>query len=240
MLSQVNTDWKPILQNIMLDFPELESKIEKERKDYDGLADIYPPPSQVMTAFNLCPISNLKVVIIGQDPYHQPKQAHGLAFSVNPGIKIPPSLRNIFLEIQQNYQLSPNLPSSGDLSYLASQGVLLLNTTLTVRQSNPNSHVKIWKGFTQKIIDYITSNHKDIIFMLWGNNAKALLKKIPESLIKKNNHYILSSVHPSPLSANRGGWFGKELFLKANIKLEEYQKTTINWVSPNYSNSESD
>jgi uracil-DNA glycosylase len=224
----------------MLDFPELESKIEKERKDYDGLADIYPPPSQVMEAFNLCPISNLKVVIIGQDPYHQPKQAHGLAFSVNPGIKIPPSLRNIFLEIQQNYQLSPNLPSSGDLSYLASQGVLLLNTTLTVRQSKPNSHVKIWKGFTQKIIDYITSNHKDIIFMLWGNNAKALLKKVPDSLIKKNNHYILSSVHPSPLSANRGGWFGKELFLKANIKLEEYQKTTINWVSPNYSDSKSD
>jgi uracil-DNA glycosylase len=232
MLSYVKTDWKPILQNIMLEFPHLESNINEERNNYEGLAEIYPKTSEVMEAFNLCPISKLKVVIIGQDPYHQPNQAHGLAFSVNSGIKIPPSLRNIFLEIQQNYNLSSNLPTSGNLSYLATQGVLLLNTTLTVRQSKPNSHVKLWKGFTQKIIDYILTHLDNIIFMVWGNNAKALLNKKPESLLLK--HHILSSVHPSPLSANRGGWFGKELFIQANKKLEEYQKTPIHWISPDY------
>lgn len=232
MLSYVKSDWNPILQNIIQEYPNLESNISEERNNYKDLGKIYPKSSEVLEAFNLCPISKLKVVIIGQDPYHQPNQAHGLAFSVNDGIKIPPSLRNIFIEIQNNYNLPAILPKSGNLSYLATQGVLLLNTTLTVRQSKPNSHVKIWKGFTEKIIDYILSNLSNIIFMVWGNNAKSLLHKKPTSLLHK--HHILSSVHPSPLSANRGGWFGKQLFLQANKKLEEYDKTPINWISPYY------
>ena len=224
MLSHISNDWKPILEKIMLEFPELEEKLDAERETYNGLAEIYPPADKIFHAFQLCSLENLKIVIIGQDPYHQPNQAQGLAFSVNAGIKIPPSLKNIFKEIQNDYPDLGEMPDSGDLTYLATQGILLLNTTLTVRQSKPNSHFKLWKGFTQLVIDYILENKKDIIFMLWGNNAKALLDKKDSS-----NHHIFTAVHPSPLSANRGGWFGQNMFQKVNSKLKELNQNEILW-----------
>ena len=226
MLEHVTNNWKPILENILEKFPDLEEKLEQERQDFDGLAEIYPEPSNIFRAFQLCPPEKLKIIIIGQDPYHQPNQAHGLAFSVLEGTKSPPSLKNIFKEIQNNYPEIDTPPKSGDLTYLAEQGILLLNTTLTVRQSKPNSHFKLWKGFTEMVIDYVLENKKDIIFMLWGNTAKTLLsKKI------LTNHHLYTSTHPSPLSANRGGWFGENMFRKVNQKLKDLSQDEIIWYS---------
>ena len=227
MLESISTNWKSILENILLDFPDLSKKLDQERELYQGLSEIYPPPDLIFNAFKYFNTSQLKIVIIGQDPYHQPNQAQGLAFSVNPGIKIPPSLQNIFKEIDNCYHREYQPRKSGNLTSWAKQGILLLNTTLTVRQSKPNSHVKLWKGFTQKIIDYILKEHSDVIFMLWGNNAKSLFSKTNASYLEK--HHIYQAVHPSPLSANRGGWFHQNMFSEVNKKLLELGKTEINW-----------
>lgn len=228
MLDLLNNDWKPILQKIMLDYPKLENTLQQERSDFEDILEIYPPDCDIFRAFQLCSYQDLKIIIIGQDPYHQPNQAQGLAFSVNKGIKIPPSLQNIFKEIKNDLGESEYTFKSGDLTSWASQGVLLLNTTLTVRQGKPNSHLKLWHGFTQKIVDYVLANRKDVILMLWGNNAKNLIKKTPASIIQK--HHIFTSTHPSPLSANRGGWFGKKMFSSANQKLLELGKEEIKWL----------
>lgn len=228
MLEHVTNDWHPILQKIMLDYPELGSKLNQEREDFQDILEIYPVTENIFSAFQLCSLADLKIIIIGQDPYHQPKQAQGLAFSVNPGIPIPPSLKNIFKEIKSDLQ-KPNYEiKSGDLRYLAQQGILLLNTTLTVRQGKPNSHLQLWKGFTKKIIDYILEEKKDIILMLWGNNAKNLIAKKKSTILEK--HHIFKSTHPSPLSANRGGWFGVKMFSRVNQKLKELGKEPINWL----------
>jgi uracil-DNA glycosylase len=226
MLAELSTNWKPILESILSEYPDLDSKLEQERESSEGLAEIYPPPQKIFEAFNYFPTSELKIVIIGQDPYHQPNQAHGLAFSVNDSIKIPPSLQNIFKEIDNSFEREYQSRDSGNLTFWAKQGILLLNTTLTVRQSKPNSHVKIWKGFTQKIIDYILEEQENIIFMLWGNNAKSLVSGKGKILEK---HHIYQSVHPSPLSANRGGWFHQKMFAKVNQKLLELGKVEIKW-----------
>ena len=214
-------------ENYGKSYPELESKLNQEREDFQDLLDIYPAKKDIFRAFQLCPLENLKIIIIGQDPYHQPKQAQGLAFSVNSNVAIPPSLQNIFKEIKSDLQ-KPNVKiESGDLSYLAKQGILLLNTTLTVRQGKPNSHLKLWKGFTKKIVNYILEEKKDIIFMLWGNNAKSLVSKNPSQILEK--HHIFKSTHPSPLSANRGGWFGVKMFSKVNQKLKEIKNQLIGY-----------
>ena len=225
LTNSVNTNWKSILQNILNDFPTLENDLEKEEELFEGLAEIYPPKQLIFNAFNHFNIEDLKVVIIGQDPYHQPNQANGLAFSVQDGIKIPPSLINIFKEICTNLEIPYNKPNSGNLTYLAKQGVLLLNNTFTVRQSKPNSHLKIWKGFSDRIIDYILENKKDVIFMLWGGNAKKIIEKKDMS-----NHHVFKSNHPSPLSANRGGWFNLNMFNDVNVKLRELEKEEIKWL----------
>tara|TARA_B100000123_G_scaffold88666_1_gene64354 strand:+ start:4116 stop:4790 length:675 start_codon:yes stop_codon:yes gene_type:complete len=222
LTDSICTNWKPVLQDILLNFSNLENDIEEI---FLGSKDIYPPKHLIFNAFNHFNIKDLKVIIIGQDPYHQPNQANGLAFSVQDGIKIPPSLINIFKEICNNLDISFSKPDSGDLTYLADQGILLLNNTLTVEKSKPNSHLKIWKGFTEKIIDYILENEKDIIFMLWGGNAKKILEKKDTS-----NHYIYKSNHPSPLSANRGGWFNLNMFNEVNLKLKELNKEEIKWL----------
>ena len=226
-LQNINTDWKEIITKILNSekLGSIEEKLSEEYEKFEGLSEIYPKKELIFNAFNYFNFKDLKVVIIGQDPYHQPNQANGLCFSVNDNIKIPPSLKNIFKEIYSNYNLElPNL-TNGNLEYLAKQGVLLLNNTLTVRQSTPNSHLQIWKGFSNEIINYILQNNNNIVFLLWGNNAKKILKNKD---IK--NNYILEAHHPSPLSANKGGWFGNQHFTKTNDILEKYNKEKLTWI----------
>lgn len=181
---------------------------------------IYPPKGQIFNAFSFMKPSEVKVVIIGQDPYHQPGQAHGLSFSVNQGVKIPPSLRNIFKEIHSEFA-SEVLSHNGDLSRWAKQGVLLLNATLTVEYNKAGSHQKIgWEQFTDSVITQLSASQEGIVFILWGAFAR---KKA--NLIDSTKHTILQGAHPSPLSANRGGFFGKNYFIDTNRILN----IPINW-----------
>ena len=184
----------------------------------------YPKGSLIFSALNNCEFEKVKLVILGQDPYHNPNQANGLAFSVPENITHPPSLVNIFKEIQQD--LNTSYPVSGDLMNWVNQGVLLLNSTLTVRKNRPGSHQnKGWEDFTDEIINMISLKKKNIVFLLWGNYAKKKSK-----LIDQNKHLILSSGHPSPLSANRGYWFGNKHFSKANQYLKKNNIVEIKWV----------
>jgi uracil-DNA glycosylase len=183
----------------------------------------YPPGKQVFAAFDHCPFDVVKVVLIGQDPYHGPRQANGLCFSVNDGVALPPSLQNIFKEIQQDLGLE--IPKSGNLERWAKQGVLLLNATLTVQQGVPGSHQnKGWERFTDAVIRKISDEHKGIVFLLWGSFAKSKSR-----IIDSGKHYILQSGHPSPMSANKGHWFGNKHFSKTNNYLQGLNKETINW-----------
>lgn len=183
---------------------------------------IYPPGKLIFNAFEHCSYEETKVVIIGQDPYHGPGQANGLCFSVNDGVKHPPSLRNIFKEIQAD--LGKEIPQSGNLERWAAQGVLLLNATLTVRAQTPGSHQKKgWEEFTDAVIRKITDGKENVVFILWGAYAQ---KK--GSFINKDKHCVLQSAHPSPFSADRG-FFGNKHFSKANAYLKEKSKTPIEW-----------
>jgi len=183
----------------------------------------YPPGKQIFTAFDWCPFDNLKVVIIGQDPYHGPGQAHGLCFSVNEGISHPPSLINIFKEIETD--LGIPYPKSGNLEHWAKQGVLLLNATLTVRAHQAGSHQnKGWEIFTDQVIKTISDIKNNVVFLLWGGFAKQKTK-----LIDAERHNILTSGHPSPLSANKGYWFGNKHFSKTNFLLEQAGQVPIVW-----------
>lgn len=183
---------------------------------------IYPDFDLIFNAFNLTPFNDLKVVVIGQDPYHGVGQANGLSFSVNKGIKIPPSLKNIYKEL--NSDIGLDIPSHGDLTSWAKQGVLLLNSTLTVKKGQPASHQKKgWEIFTDNCIKVISEEKSNVVFMLWGNFAKE-----KERLINTSKHLVLKSVHPSPFSA-RNGFFGCEHFSKANNFLEETGQLKIDW-----------
>lgn len=183
----------------------------------------YPPGKLIFNAFNLCPFDKVKVVIIGQDPYHEPGQAHGLSFSVNDGVPFPPSLINIFKEIHDD--IGTPMPASGNLTRWAEQGVLLLNATLTVRAHHAASHQrKGWEEFTDAAIKALNAHRDNLVFILWGGYARS---KAP--LIDSSRHLILQSVHPSPLSANRGGWFGNHHFSRANLYLREHGKEEIEW-----------
>ncbi len=183
---------------------------------------IYPPESAIFNAFKMIPFNQYKVVIIGQDPYHGLNQANGLAFSVNRGQKIPASLRNIYKELHND--ISVEIPIHGDLTPWANQGVLLLNTVLTVETSLPGSHQKKgWEEFTDAIISEISKELTNIVFLLWGNYAKS-----KKPLIDGNKHLILEANHPSPLSASRG-FFGCKHFSKTNLYLTEHGKSPINW-----------
>ncbi len=183
----------------------------------------YPPGKLIFNAFNLCPFDKVKVVIIGQDPYHEPGQAHGLSFSVNDGVPFPPSLINIFKEIHDD--IGTPMPASGNLTRWAEQGVLLLNATLTVRAHQAASHQrKGWEEFTDAAIKALNAHRDNLVFILWGGYARS---KAP--LIDSSRHLILQSVHPSPLSANRGGWFGNHHFSRANLYLREHGKKEIEW-----------
>ncbi|MFD0962419.1 uracil-DNA glycosylase [Pseudofulvibacter geojedonensis] len=183
----------------------------------------YPPMNEVFNAFKYCELSNLRVVILGQDPYHGKGQANGLCFSVNNGVKHPPSLVNILKELSSDYNTM--YPASGNLVQWAKQGVLLLNATLTVRESEAGSHQnKGWEEFTDNVIQLISDYKEGVVFLLWGGYAKKKAK-----IIDKNKHVVLTSGHPSPLSANRGYWFGNQHFSKTNTVLLENNKETINW-----------
>jgi uracil-DNA glycosylase len=201
--------------------PYFEKLIEFVKSEYARHV-VYPPGKSIFNAFDLCPFSSVKVVIIGQDPYHGPGQAHGLCFSVNDGVPFPPSLRNIFKEIQND--LSIPVPSSGNLERWAKQGVLLLNATLTVRADQPGSHQKMgWETFTDAAIKKLSAKHNHLVFLLWG--AYAQRKK---ELIDTSRHLVLESVHPSPLSASRG-FFGNNHFSRTNAYLATNGKTPITW-----------
>lgn len=183
---------------------------------------IYPPGKLIFNAFNQCHYDNLKVVILGQDPYHGPDQAHGLCFSVNDGLKFPPSLRNIFKELNQD--VGKAIPENGNLTAWAQQGVLLLNATLTVRAHEAGSHQKKgWEQFTDSVIQKINAEKENVVFILWGNYAIGKNK-----FIDQNKHFVLSSVHPSPLSASRG-FFGNHHFSRTNDFLSEKGMAPINW-----------
>lgn len=191
-------------------------------KEYNSGQAVYPPADDIFNAFHFTPLSKVKVVILGQDPYHEPNQAHGLSFSVKPGVKIPPSLVNIYKELQDDLGLK--IPNNGFLKKWADQGVMLLNTVLTVRAHEANSHKNIgWEEFTDAAIRILNQENHPIVFMLWG--APAGKKK---AMLNNPNHLILTAPHPSPLSAHRG-FFGCKHFSKANEFLIAHGETPIDW-----------
>jgi uracil-DNA glycosylase len=199
-------------------FAQLKEFLLAEKKQYR----IFPPGSQIFNAFNFTPFDAVKVVILGQDPYHGPGQAHGLSFSVPPGIKQPPSLQNIFKEIHNDLGLP--IPREGNLENWARQGVLLLNATLTVRASQAGSHQnKGWELFTNAAIKKLSDEKENLVFLLWGNYAIA-----KQSLIDGARHCVLTSPHPSPFSVHRG-FFGNRHFSKTNQYLKEKGKAAIDW-----------
>lgn len=222
---------KLTIQNDWLDFYNCEKKkkyfqdlvlfLEKEYVTYYPDLEIFPKQENIYNILNLVSLQNIKVVIIGQDPYHKKGQANGLCFSVPNNIKVPPSLCNIHKEILSDLNIDNT--GIGDLTPWANQGVFLLNTSLTVREHCPNSHSKYWKPFTQNLISYISNYSENNVFILWGNNAKK-----NKHLIDNKKHLILESNHPSPLSAYRG-FFGCKHFSKCNNYLKKYGKKEINW-----------
>lgn len=217
----ITASWNRILQAEFEKeyYQNLLAFLEEEYSEHE----VFPPKNQVYNAFNITTFENVKVVVVGQDPYHDVNQAHGLCFSVNEGIKLPPSLVNIFKE--QKEDLGLEIPFSGKLTSWAEQGVLLLNATLTVRAHQAGSHQKKgWETFTDEVIKIISKEKKDVIFLLWGGFAK---KKA--SLIDAEKHHILTSGHPSPLSANRGHWFGNKHFSKVNEILKSIGEKEIDW-----------
>lgn len=216
---EIHESWKKVLSEQFAApyFSELKSFLVAEKKKHI----VYPPGNQIFSAFNRTPFDKLKVVIIGQDPYHGPGQANGLCFSVSPGIRKPPSLVNIFKELQND--LGIPIPQDGNLEPWADQGVLLLNATLTVRAAMAGSHQKKgWEQFTDAVIKAVSDNKKGIVFLLWGNFAQTKAE-----LIDKNKHFILTAAHPSPLA--RGAFFGCKHFSKTNKLLEHQGILPIDW-----------
>ncbi|WP_304942597.1 uracil-DNA glycosylase [Vallitalea guaymasensis] len=213
-------DWQELL-NDEFDkeyYKKLRHQLKNEYSNYT----IYPDMYDIFNALHYTSYEDVKVVILGQDPYHGPNQAHGLSFSVKKGVRIPPSLVNIYKEL--NNDLGCKIPSHGNLTKWAKQGILLLNASLTVRASKPSSHSKIgWQIFTDKIISLLNEREEPVVFILWGNYAIS-----KEKLITSDRHYIIKSVHPSPLSASRG-FFGSKPFSKANEFLKSINKEEIDW-----------
>lgn len=221
----IKKNWYEKLESVFN--TERYKNLEKWLNEEYSNKTIYPKPENVFNALNLVKFEEVKVVIIGQDPYHNPNQAHGLSFSVEKDINIPPSLQNIYKELQSD--LGCYIPNHGNLTKWAKQGVLLLNSVLTVEENKPNSHKnKGWEQITGKIISLLNQREKPVIFLLWGGNAKAIGKNIDTT-----KHFVLTSVHPSPLSANQGGWFGCKHFSKTNEILEQLGQHSIDWQIEN-------
>lgn len=215
-----NNNW----DNVLADefdktyFKELLNKVDEEYSKYK----VYPARGKIFSALTHCDINDVKVVILGQDPYHEEGQAHGMSFSVMPGVAVPPSLKNIYKEIENEYGYPA--PNHGYLMKWAKQGVLLLNATLTVRAHLANSHSKFgWQKFTDRVIQEVNRQNNPVVFILWGNNAIS-----KEKYIDQNKHLVLKSVHPSPLSAY-AGFFGNNHFKKANEFLKNNNREKIDW-----------
>ena len=216
-------DWAELLSEATsaASYQQLQRWLAEERQR----CVVYPPQEELFTAFHLCSLAELKVVILGQDPYHGEGQAHGLSFSVKPGLKIPPSLRNIYKELERELGAPhPQAQTSGELSAWARQGVLLLNTVMTVRAGEANSHRKQgWERFSDEVIRLISAHKEHVVFILWGRPAQQKRK-----LIDEDKHSVLMSAHPSPLSA-RNGFFGSAPFSSANAALSERGQALIDW-----------
>ncbi len=221
MSIRISESWKKVLEKeFQTDY--FKNISLKTREEYSKFV-CYPPGSKLFRAFDECPFNKLKVVIIGQDPYHGENQANGLCFSVDDGVEKPPSLKNIFKEL--NTSFTKNERTNSDLSDWSNQGVLLLNSILSVRRKFPGSHRHIgWEEFTENVIKIISKEKMNLVFMLWGNYAKN-----KEKFIHDNNHLVLKSGHPSPLSANKGFWFGNNHFKKCNDFLIANDLETIKW-----------
>jgi uracil-DNA glycosylase len=218
----IHESWKKLLENEFKApyFIELKKFLVEEKSKYT----VYPLGNLIFAAFNYTPFDSVKVVIIGQDPYHRPGQANGLSFSVDPSVPTPPSLKNIFKELHSDLNIP--IPNTGNLEFWAKQGVLLLNATLTVRANTPGSHQKKgWETFTDAVIKTISDNKKGIVFLLWGNFAQS-----KEALINKDKHHILKAAHPSPLA--RGAFFGCRHFSKTNKILAHEGRQPIDWKIP--------
>ncbi len=217
---RIESGWKQALQQ-EFQKPYFHQLTDFVRKEYNTRR-IFPPAKQIFNAFDRCPLSKVKVVILGQDPYHGPGQANGLCFSVNDSIAKPPSLINIFKELEADLEISP--PSNGNLERWADQGVLLLNATLTVRAHQAGSHQgKGWEDFTDTVIQVLAEQKSNLVFMLWGSYAQ---KK--GAVIDGSQHLIIKSAHPSPLAAHRG-FFGSRPFSKTNRYLQANGQVPINW-----------
>ncbi|MCF6181996.1 uracil-DNA glycosylase [Lutibacter sp.] len=218
---KIAESWQPLLKD-EFEKPYFKNLTDFVKNEY-ATNTCYPKGNQIFNAFNLCSFNDLKVVIIGQDPYHGEGQAHGFCFSVPEGVAHPPSLINIFKEIETDLHIP--YPKSGNLERWAKQGVLLLNATLTVRAHQAGSHQKGgWEQFTDDVISLISDKKENVVFLLWGGFAK---KK--SVLIDHKKHCILTSGHPSPLSANRGYWFGNKHFSKTNNYLKNHKSNVISW-----------
>lgn len=218
----INTSWKCFFDTESNKdyFKTLMLQVDEEYENHT----CFPPKDLIFNAFNQFAIEDLKVVIIGQDPYHGDGEANGLCFSVNDGVAIPPSLKNIFIEINNEFDRL-FFPTTGNLEHWAMQGVLLLNASLTVRKDLANSHKHLkWNVFTDAVIQYISDNTENVVFLLWGSFAQ---KK--GSKIDREKHLVLETGHPSPLSANRGLWFGNNHFLKTNEYLISKNREVITW-----------
>jgi uracil-DNA glycosylase len=218
---KIHSSWQNVLSN-EFEKPYFKTLASFVKNEY-LTKRCFPKGNEIFTAFDHCPFDKIKVVIIGQDPYHGFGQANGLCFSVNDGIAFPPSLINIFKEIKTD--LSLQLPKSGNLERWANQGVLLLNATLTVRESEAGSHQNQgWETFTDAVIQKISDEKENVVFLLWGGFAKKKGAKID-----RTKHHVLETGHPSPLSANRGLWFGNKHFSKTNEYLKSLGKDSIEW-----------
>lgn len=215
--------WQTVLSD-EIEKPYFQDLIQAVDQEYQN-STCFPPKDLIFSAFNNCSLENLKVVIIGQDPYHGEGEANGLCFSVNDSVKIPPSLRNIFREMNTDLE-SIFFPTTGNLEAWAKQGVLLLNASLTVRKDNPNSHKHLkWNLFTDAVIQKISEKKENVVFMLWGSFAQKKGAKID-----RNKHLVLESGHPSPMSANQGKWFGNKHFSQANEYLKKHNLEMIDWL----------
>ena len=218
---KIEQSWKEALAE-EFGKPYFESLVKYLREEKAAGRKIFPPGSQIFRAFDLTPVSDVKVVILGQDPYHGVGQAHGLSFSVPHGVPAPPSLKNIFKEIESD--LGVRMSGCPNLEKWASQGVLLLNAVLTVRSGEAASHSKIgWEQFTDAVIKYVSDNCDGVVFMLWGNFART-----KSALIDHSRHHVLEAAHPSPLA--RGAFFGCRQFSRANAALSESGRTPIDWT----------
>lgn len=220
----IHNNWFPWLQNEWKQpyFLKLASFVHEAYAE----GGVYPPKQQVFSAFENCDLNKIRVVILGQDPYHQKGQAHGMCFSVNPGVRIPPSLCNIYQELHDD--VGCYVPNNGYLMPWAKQGVFLLNTILTVKDSHPLAHKgKGWEEFSDHAIERINELEEPVVFLLWGRNARS-----KASMIDRSRHLVLEAPHPSPLSA-RYGFFGCRHFSKANAFLSEHGRGTIDWQIPN-------